>query len=394
MCNMTDWRGSALRTYGVGILGSGVISRTYIADIQKFYKALDIRAVADIDRRLARTLADEFGIPKAYVTGELLQDPDIEIVINLTPPQFHVELDKQILGAGKHLFSEKPFAPTLAEAAQVLAYAREKGCMVGGAPDTFLCSGLQSMRWYLDAGIIGTPFFVTANMTTFGVETWHPNPAAFYRQGAGPIMDMAPYYLSAIVALLGPIETLAAFSAQPSQIRRVYAGPRAGSGIPVELPTHYSAIARLRSGVVVNLNVSFDIYGSNIPMFEIYGDGGTLTYPDPNFGGGTPRVYRKEQYTDTAYRNDPEAEARKRRFYELPELMPRVKDYSRGLGVLDLAAAIDAGVPNRSGPEFLLHITEALEGLQLSAKTGSFYTMTTTCERPRPIAPGGYPETI
>ena len=209
-----------MRTYGVGILGSGVISRTYIADIQKFYKALDIRAVADIDRRLARTLADEFGIPKAYVTGELLQDPDIEIVINLTPPQFHVELDKQILGAGKHLFSEKPFAPTLAEAAQVLAYAREKGCMVGGAPDTFLCSGLQSMRWYLDAGIIGTPFFVTANMTTFGVETWHPNPAAFYRQGAGPIMDMAPYYLSAIVALLGPIETLAAFSAQPSQIRR------------------------------------------------------------------------------------------------------------------------------------------------------------------------------
>ena len=146
--------------------------------------------------------------------------------------------------------------------------------------------------------------------------------------------------------------------------------------------------------MVVNLNVSFDIYGSNLPMFEIYGDGGTLTYPDPNFGGGTPRVYRKEQYTDTAYRNDPEAEARKRRFYELPELMPRVKDYSRGLGVLDLAAAIDAGIPNRSGPEFLLHITEALEGLQLSAKTGSFYTMTTTCERPRPIAPGGYPETI
>ena len=135
-----------MRTYGVGILGSGVISRTYIADIQKFYKALDIRAVADIDRRLARTLADEFGIPKAYVTGELLQDPDIEIVINLTPPQFHVELDKQILGAGKHLFSEKPFAPTLAEAAQVLAYAREKGCMVGGAPDTFLGAGIQTCR--------------------------------------------------------------------------------------------------------------------------------------------------------------------------------------------------------------------------------------------------------
>lgn len=383
-----------MRTYGVGIVGSGVISRTYIADIQRFYKSLDIRAVADIDRSIAQRLAEEFHIPKAYLTQELLADPEIEIVINLTPPQLHAELDMQILNAGKHLFSEKPFAPTLAQAREILALAQEKGCMVGGAPDTFLASGLQSMRWYLDAGIIGKPFFVTANMTTFGVETWHPNPSPFYKRGAGPIMDMAPYYLSAIVALLGPIESLAAFSAQPSDTRRVYVGARAGGDIPVDLPTHYSAVLRLHSGVVANLNVSFDIYRSGLPMFEIYGDGGTLSYPDPNFGGGTPRVYRKEQYTDTAYRDDPEAAERRQRLYELPELMPRVKDYSRGLGVLDLAAAIDGGISNRAGGEFLLHITEALEGLQLSAQSGSFYHMTTACERPRPIAPGGYPETI
>ncbi len=383
-----------MRTYGVGIIGTGVISRTYISDIQKFYKSLKVLAVADINKNAAQMLADEFFISKVCTTEEMLQDSQIDIVINLTPPQVHVALDRQILEAGKHLFSEKPFAPTLQQAKEIVRLAQEKGCFIGGAPDTFLGSGLQSMRWYLDAGIIGSPFFATANMTTFGVETWHPNPAPFYAKGAGPIMDMAPYYLSAIVALLGPIECLAAVSTRSADTRRVYTGPHAGEDIPVELPTHYSAIARLHSGVTVNLNVSFDIYKSSLPMLEIYGSDGTLAYPDPNFSGGTPRVYRKEQYTDVVYRNDSDAGERKQHFYDLPELRPRVKDFARGLGVLDLAAAIDSNVPNRCGPSFLLHITEAMEGLLISAENGNFYRMTTTCERPRPISPGGYPDSI
>lgn len=383
-----------MRKYKIGIVGSGVISRTYIADIQKFYGDLEVYACADIDIKLAEKLAGEFGIPKAYVTEDLLKDEEIDIVINLTPPQFHVALDRQIIAAGKHLFSEKPFAPTLEQAREVLTLAAEKGVKVGSAPDTFLASGLQSMRYYLDAGLIGKPFFVTANMTTFGVETWHPNPGPFYQKSAGPLMDMAPYYLSAIVSLLGPIETIAAFAAQAAGTRRVYTGPNAGDTIPVETPTHYTAILRLVSGVVVNLNVSFDIYKSSLPMFEIYGDGGTLAYPDPNFGGGTPRVYRKEQYTDLAYRDDEEAAARKQKFYDLPELFPRVKDYSRGIGVLDLAKAIEAKTENRANGPLIMHITEALEGLLKSSRTGEFYHMTTSCQRPRPIAPGGYPEDI
>lgn len=383
-----------MERFKVGILGCGVISRTYASDIQRFYKQLEIVACADVNLSLAQKLADEFGIPKAYTTQQLLQDPEVQIVINLTPPQFHVALDKQIIAAGKHLFSEKPFAPTLEEAKEVLALAEEKGVRVACAPDTFLASGLQSVRYYLDAGMIGKPFFVTANMTTFGVETWHPNPVPFYQKGSGPIMDMAPYYLSAIVSLLGPIESIGAFAAQPLEKRTVYAGPMSGAEIPVETPTHYTAILRLRSGVVVNLNVSFDIYKSGLPMFEIYGDGGTLTYPDPNFGGGTPRVYRKEQYLGTVYQNTPEAEARKSSFHELPELFPRVKDYSRGIGVLDLAKAIETGREHRANGALILHITEAMEALIASANTDVFYRMTTTCERPAPIAPGGTPENI
>ena len=184
------------------------------------------------------------------------------------------------------------------------------------------------------------------------------------------------------------VESIAAFSAMGLEDRRFYTGAKAGQTFTPEIPTHYTAILRLVSGAVVNLNVSFDIYRSTLPMFEIYGDGGTLTYPDPNFGGGAPRVYRKEQYLDPLHRDTDEARARKETFYELPELFPRPKDYSRGIGVLDLAAAIDSGRPNRAGGALATHITEAIEGLIESAETGAFHRMVTTCERPEPIEPG------
>lgn len=383
-----------MRIFKIGILGSGVISRTYLADIKAFYKKLDVIACADINIELAQKLASEFDIKKAYTPEELLHDDEVEIIINLTPPQFHVELGRQIIMAGKHLFSEKPFAPSLKEAKEVLDLAKAKGVKVGCAPDTFLSSGLQSLRYYLDAGLIGKPFFLTANMTTFGVETWHPNPVPFYKKNSGPLFDMAPYYLSAIVSLLGPIESIAAFDAKAGRTRHIYVGPHAGTEIETEVPTHYSSILRLESGVVVNLNVSFDIYGSNLPMFEIYGDGGTLTYPDPNYGGGTPKVYRKEQYTDTVYQNTGEALARKEKFYELPELYPRVKDYSRGIGVLDLADAIETDSENRANGTLIMHITEAIEGMIISSEKSEFYKMKTTCERPEPLKPGGFIDEI
>lgn len=379
---------SILRTFKIGILGCGVISRTYIADIKAFYKDLEVIACADMDAELSQKLASEFGIKKGYTTKELLSDDEVEIVINLTPPQFHVELSKQILTAGKHLFSEKPFAFNLKDAKEVLNLADKNGVKVGCAPDTFLASGLQSLRYYLDANLIGKPFFVTANMTTFGVETWHPNPAPFYRMEGGPLFDMGPYYLSAIVSLLGPIESIAAFDAKGSNTRHIYVGRDAGTDIEVEFPTHYSSILKLKNGVVVNLNVSFDIYKSNLPMFEIYGESGTLTYPDPNFGGGTPSVYRKEQYTDVIYQKTDAAMARKDRFYELPELYPRVKDYSRGLGVLDLAKSIEENSINRASGRLIMHITEAIEGMLISSKNDMFYKMKTTCERPEPLEPG------
>lgn len=379
-----------MRIFHVGILGCGVISRTYLSDIQNFYKNLHIDACADINREAALKLSEEFNIEKVYSPEELLLDPQIEIVINLTPPGVHVELNKKIIAAGKHLFSEKPFAKNIDEAASVLKLAEEKNVMVGCAPDTFLSSGLQSVRFYLDSGLIGKPFMVTANMTNFGVETWHPSPKAFYEKDNGPLFDMGPYYISAIVSLLGPVERVSAFSARPNEQRHIYKGPLAGSDIECEAETTYTAILKLKSGVIVNLNVSYDIYKSNLPMFEIYGDEGSLTYPDPNFGGGTPKVYRKEQLTDTVFQDSEAVKKRSETFYELPELFQRVKDYSRGIGVLDLATAIENGGKNRANGELICHVTEVLQKIRESAECGNTLNITSCCERPKRLLPGGY----
>ena len=376
-----------MHSLNVGILGCGVISRTYAGDIGRFFPQLRVAACADLAAAPAEKLAKEFGIPKVYGTDELLRDPEIDIVVNLTPPQVHVELNRKIIEARKHLFSEKPFAQRPEQAKELLALADRIGIRVGSAPDTFLSSGLQSVRYYLDAGLIGKPFFITANMTTFGVETWHPNPKSFYAEGTGPQYDMAPYYLTALISLVGPIERIAAFSAKPVETRHAYVGELAGTEFPSEVATHYSSVMRMRNGVIVNFNVTYDIYRSNLPMFEIFGDGGTLTYPDPNFGGGAPKVYRKEQFTDPVYRDTEEARKRQETFYELPELFPRPKDYSRGIGVADLAHAIETGGESRTRG-MIEHTIEAITGLMEAAETGTVYKMKTTCERPEPMKPG------
>ena len=383
-----------MQRQNVGILGCGVISRTYAGDIRRFFPQLRITACADMLPQAAEKLAEEFDIPRAYESAEeLLKDPEIDIVINLTPPQAHTAVNREIIGAGKHLFSEKPFTQTVKDAEELLALAEQQGVQVGCAPDTFLSSGLQSVRYYLDAGMIGKPFFVTANMTTFGVETWHPNPVPFYSKGSGPMFDMAPYYLSALISLLGSVECIAAFSVKPSETRHIYVGKLAGTDIPSEEDTHYSAVMRMKCGAVVNLNVTYDVYRSGLPMFEIYGDGGTLAYPDPNFGGGAPKVYRKEQYIDPIFRDTEEARQRKDTFYELPELFPRQKDYSRGIGVADLAHAIETGGTSRTRG-IIVHTTEAITGLMEAARNRTVYVMKTVCDRPEPMKPGLNPGEI
>lgn len=377
-----------MRNVNVGILGCGVISNTYIRDIKRFYPSLHLAACADVNVELAKSHAEKYRIPSGCSVEEMLAMEEVELVVNLTPPQFHMELNKKILQAGKHVFCEKPFAPTAAQARQVMDLADEKGLLVGSAPDTFLGSSLQTCRKILDDGWIGKPLYVTANMMSNGVETWHPAPANFYRQGAGPLYDMGPYYFTALAALLGPVKRVSAFSGTGFPVRKVYTGPLKGQEVLVETPTHYSGTAELVSGVIVSMNISFDIWHSNLPMFEIYGTDGTLEVPDPNMSGGRPRVYRKESTLDVLYDDSRETKEKQDTSVELPELYPHIGDYTRGIGVLDLACAIDEKRKPRVNAEMACHVIEAITGMMESAQDKKVYEMKTTCEKPEPIKTG------
>lgn len=377
-----------MRNVNVGILGCGVISNTYIRDIKRFYPSLHLAACADVNVELAKSHAEKYLIPSGCSVEEMLAMEDVELVVNLTPPQFHMELNKKILQAGKHVFCEKPFAPTAAQARQVMDLADERGLLVGSAPDTFLGSSLQTCRKILDDGWIGKPLYVTANMMSNGVETWHPAPASFYGQGAGPLYDMGPYYFTALAALLGPVKRVSAFSGTGFPVRKVYTGPLKGQEVQVETPTHYSETAELASGVIVSMNISFDIWHSNLPMFEIYGTDGTLEVPDPNMSGGRPRVYRKERSLDVLYDDSQETKEKQNTSVELPELYPHIGDYTRGIGVLDLACAIDEKRKPRVNAEMACHVIEAITGMMESAQDRKVYEMKTTCEKPEPIKTG------
>jgi predicted dehydrogenase len=377
-----------MRKVNVGILGCGVISNTYIRDMKRFYTSLHLAACADVNVGLAKAHAEKYGIDSGCSPEELLAMEEVELIVNLTPPGLHGELNRKILEAGKHVYCEKPFALTVEEAKEVMALAKEKNLLIGSAPDTFLGSSLQTCRKLLDDGWIGTPLYATANMTSIGVETWHPAPENFYRKGAGPLYDMGPYYFTALAALLGPIESISAFGATGFSERTIYTGSHAGGQLSVETPTHYSGVARLSSGVIVSLNLSFDIWHSNLPNMEIYGTEGTLEVPDPNMSGGKPRIYRKERTLDPLYDDSIQTREKKGVSAEVPEMYPHIGDYSRGSGVFDLACAVVEGRSPRGNVEMACHVVEAITGMMESAETKKVYEMKTSCERPLPLTMG------
>jgi predicted dehydrogenase len=335
----------------VGVIGCGNISGIYLTNCRRL-PGLELVACADLDLARAQAKAAEHGI-RATAVDELLADPDIDLVINLTIPAVHAEVSMSALAAGKHVYTEKPLATRRVDGAATLASAREKGLRVGSAPDTFLGGGLQTCRKLIDDGAIGEPVAAVAFMTGHGPEGWHPDPEFFYKPGAGPMFDMGPYYLTALASLLGPIVRVTGATRISFPERTIGSGPKQGQKIAVETSTHVAGVLDFAGGAVATLITSFDVWAANLPRIEIYGSEGSLSVPDPNTFGGPVRIRLAK---DKEWRDVP--------------LTHGFTENSRGLGVADMAGAIREGRPHRASGELAYHVLDVMAAFEEASTAG------------------------
>ncbi len=354
----------------VGVIGTGNISGIYFKNGKRF-ESMEVVACADLDKERALAKAAEYGV-RGCTVEELLADKEIQMVINLTVPQAHAAVALQALEAGKHVYSEKPLAATREEGKQVLELARSKGLRVGCAPDTFLGGGIQTCIKLVEDGWIGRPVGATAFMMGGGPEGWHPNPEFFYKPGGGPLFDMGPYYLTALVSLLGPISRVTGSAGISFPERVATSAERFGQIIKVETPTHIASVLDFASGPIATLLTSFDVKGGSVlPRIELYGSEGTMQVPDPNTFGGKVRVRRfdSEEWSD------------------IP-LTHGKSENARGVGAADMAKAILTGRSHRASGEMAYHVLEAMFGILDASEQGAHYAMQSTCQRPAPFPLG------
>ena len=362
----------------VGILGAGAIAPPYYAAIAA-WPQLALVACSSRTMTSARACAEKYGLA-AVGFDELLADPAIDVVVNLTPAQAHFETSLRILQAGKHLYSEKPLATRFADGATLLAAAAERGLRIGCAPDTFMGSAHQQARAAIDSGAIGVPVAGAAFLGSPGVERWHPHPEPFYAAGGGPVADHAPYYLTQLVNLLGPVASVVAQGTMPSSTRTLHNPARAGEIIPVEVLTTANAVLGFGGGASVTMTMSWDIARHQRAPIEIYGSLGTLLLPDPNWSDGEVRLLTGDggsSLLDHSHRpfHDPTMIT-----FQGPSV-----GYYRLCGLADMADAIAQGRPHRAGAELALHVLEVIEAIRIAAETGARVPIGSRCARPEPV---------
>jgi predicted dehydrogenase len=349
-------------TTKIAIVGCGNISDTYLTNCLAF--GLDVVACTDMDMSRAEAKAAQFGIVARTIT-DVLSDSSIELIVNLTPPLTHAEVSCAALEAGKHVYSEKPLATDRTHGAKLLELAASKGLRIGCAPDTFLGAGLQTCRKLLDEGVIGEPVAAVAFFAGRGMEMWHPNPHFFYQPGGGPMFDLGPYYLTALVSLLGPVRRLTGSARISFPERLITSQPLAGTAIHVNTPTHVTGVLDFVGGPVATGITSFDVWASNLPRLEIYGSEGSLSLPDPNTFGGPVRV---KSAGDEAWQDVP--------------LLQGHTENSRGLGVSEMVAAIREDRPHRTSGEMGFHVLDLMQSFEESSTSGQHIEIRSRCERP------------
>lgn len=352
------------RPLNVGIVGVGAISGAYLSTFERL-EAVRLVAVADLDAARAARVAEEQGV-RALSVDELVTDPEVDVVLNLTTPAAHAEIALQAIAAGKDVYGEKPLAATTDEARTVVDAARAAGVRLGCAPDTVLGTGVQTARRAVDDGLLGEPVAATATMMTPGHEIWHPNPDFYYRPGGGPLLDMGPYYVTALVTLLGPVESVVGSASRARVMRVIGSGQRAGEEIPVDVDTHVTGVLRHESGALSTLVMSFDAVATRASCLEVHGDKGSLVVPDPNGFDGVVEFHP----IGGTWENLPPSAG--------------YQDAARGYGLADLATTPEGATP-RAGGDVAFHVLDVMTALLTAAEEGTTVTVGSTCERPAPV---------
>ncbi len=366
--------GEPLRTepLRIGIVGAGAISGQYLQSFERL-PSLRLSAVADLDPARAAAVAGPRDGVRACSVDELVAADDVDLVLNLTIPAAHAEVAEAAVAAGKCVYGEKPLAASTAGAQRILAAAADAGVRVGCAPDTVLGTGIQTARRTIDDGLIGTPVAATAVMLTPGHERWHPNPDFYYQPGGGPLLDMGPYYVTALITLLGGIRSVTGRSTRSRAERTIGSGPRQGRPVPVDVDTHVTGVLEHTSGVLSTLVMSFDAVATHSVPIEVHGTEGSLAVPDPNGFAGTTALH---DLGAGGWR-------------ELP-VSAGYTDAGRGYGIADLAAT-PAGQEPRAGGRLALHVLDVMESLLRSAAEGRTVTVDTTAARPAAVPLSAFP---
>jgi len=352
----------------VGIVGCGNISGNYLGWQEKFPE-MNVVACADLVFERAQAKAEGFGIARACSVDELLADAEVDLILNLTIPRAHALVNLAALEAGKHAYTEKPFAVTREDGQKVLAAAAERGLRTGGAPDTFLGGGAQTCRKLIDDGAIGEPVAAVAFMACRGHESWHPDPEFYYDLGGGPMFDMGPYYVTALVNLLGPVRRVCGSARISFPERVITSEPKNGTIIKVATPTHIAGTLDFASGAVGTVVMSFDVAAHHLPIIEVYGSEGTLVVPDPNAFGGPVRLRRM---------GDEE-------FAEVP--LTHSEDVGRSVGVADMIRGIALGRDHRASGTLCYHVLDVMHAFEQSSTEGRHVEIESRCERPAPLPP-------
>ena len=358
-----------MKQANVAMIGVGCISGIYLENITKVFKDVKLLGVCDLVRERAENAQKNYNVPKLYETMyDAFNDPEVDIVLNLTRPYEHFEVSKAALEAGKHVYSEKPLGASLEEGIALVKLAEEKGLMLGGAPDTFMGAGIQTCRRLIDEGFIGDVVGSAAFMICHGHETWHPDPDFYYQYGGGPMFDMGPYYLTALINLCGGIHSVMSASKKSFEKRMITSQPFAGTPIDVNVNTYVAGTIKYDSGAIGTLFTTFDVYYPYQARFEVYGSRGTLFVPDPNGFGGPVKLFRPE-----------DSEVR-----EVP-LMYDYKTNSRALGLDDMAVALRSGREARADYKQTFHVLDAMTGFERSAQSGRWVRMSTKFKRKKPM---------